>query len=48
MYISKAMLNAATIQSTMVKGGLEFAFLPLDDFLFALSFMDAAFYFLFR
>src|SRR3990167_3345369 len=38
----KAMLNAATIQSTMVNGGRWLASLPFDDFFLALSFIDTA------
>src|SRR3990172_5623865 len=36
------MLNAATIQSTMVNGGRWPASLPFDDFFLALSFIDTA------
>ena len=49
MYIIKAMLNAAIIQSITVKGGRGSAPLPFDDFFFVLSSIDTALsYFLYR
>lgn len=36
------MLNAATVQSTIVKGGRRFELLPFDDFFFAFSSINTA------